>query len=155
MSWLIVGTVPKEDSPLYQGPCELNGGLLHLEGLAAPVARGTPALLATACLASRILGSDPPEALLVGDTGRGEGSLRIYRHLFETIANLPADLLVFHYLQPDVDWHNRIYWKLEERNKRPLLVADAGYMYVGQDERLCLQLRPFHTRCRRDGLSGR
>jgi hypothetical protein len=132
MSWLIVGTVPKEDFPLYQGPCELNAGFLHLKGLAAPVARGTPALLATACLASRILGSDAPEALLVGDTGRGAGSLRIYRHHFERIDDLPTDLLVFHYLQPDVDWHNRIYWKLEERSKRPLLVADAGYMYVAK-----------------------
>jgi len=132
MSWLIVGTVPKEDFPLYQGPCELKAGFLHLEGLAAPVARGTPALLATACLASRILGSDAPEALLVGDTGRGAGSLRIYRHLFERIDDLPTDLLVFHYLQPDVDWHNRIYWKLEERSRRPLLVADAGYMYVAK-----------------------
>jgi len=40
--------------------------------------------------------------------------------------------MVFHYLQPDVDWHNRVFMHLEELAPRPILVADAGFMYVAK-----------------------
>jgi NAD(P)H-hydrate repair Nnr-like enzyme with NAD(P)H-hydrate dehydratase domain len=37
--------------------------------------------------------------------------------------------MTFHYLQPDVDWHNRVLFTIEELTPKPLLVADAGFMY--------------------------
>ncbi len=40
--------------------------------------------------------------------------------------------LLFHYLQPDVDWHNRILMAIDDLPLRPLLMADAGYMYVAK-----------------------
>jgi hypothetical protein len=132
MSWLIVGTVPREEFPLVLGPCAYNGGSLQVDGHDIPVARGTPALLATACLASRVLGIEAPWALLAGDTGRGQGSRQVYARLVASIPELDLKGVTFHYLQPDVEWHNRILWKLEERTPRPLLVADAGFMYVAK-----------------------
>ncbi|MCU0588171.1 MAG: sugar kinase [Syntrophobacteraceae bacterium] len=132
MSWLIVGTVPREDFPLYRGPCRVESGSLRLGGLSVPIRRGTPALLAAACTAAGFLGTEPPQALLAGDIGRGVGSDRIYRHLGSDTALSSLDLLVFHYLQPDVDGHNRVYMALEECDPRPILAADAGFMYVAK-----------------------
>ncbi|MBP8645093.1 MAG: sugar kinase [Syntrophobacteraceae bacterium] len=132
MSWLIVGTIPREDFPLYEGPCRFADGRLHLDGHILPIARGTPALLAAACITSRILGIEPPRTLLGGDIGRGEGSIQVYQHLAKNLPVLSPELLVYHYLLPDVDWHNRVYLNIEELEKRPLLVADAGYMYAAK-----------------------
>ena len=132
MSWLIIGTVPYESFPLVLSQCRLAGNQLHLNNETVSVSRGTPALLAAACLGAEVLGLQPPTAMLVGDTGRGEGSVRLYRHLVETFSERSEKVLVFHYLQPDVDWHNRILLKLDDLSNRPILVADAGYMYVAK-----------------------
>ncbi|WP_244071807.1 hypothetical protein, partial [Bradyrhizobium sp. Ce-3] len=96
------------------------------------IARGTPALLAAACITAGVLGIEPPRTLLGGDIGRGNGSALIYKHLTENLPLLAPDLLVYHYLQPDVDWHNRVYLCIEDLEKKPLLVADAGFMYVAK-----------------------
>lgn len=132
MRWLIIGTVPRDDFPLYGGPCRLDDGRLHLGEHILPIARGTPALLATALLASRVLGIEAPRALLAGDTGQGRGSGEVYGHLCRNLGELAPELLVFHYLQPDVDWHNRVYIALEELEESPVTIADAGYMYVAK-----------------------
>jgi NAD(P)H-hydrate repair Nnr-like enzyme with NAD(P)H-hydrate dehydratase domain len=132
MSWLIVGTVPQEDFPLYEGSCRLENGCLRLEGCTVSIARGTPALLAAACITADVLGIEPPRALLAGDIGRGNGSILIYKHLIERLHILLPELLIYHYLQPDVDWHNRVHLSTEALEKKPILVADAGYMYVAK-----------------------
>ena len=132
MSWVIVGTVPREDFPLYEGPCRLADGRLHLDGRPLSIARGTPALLAAACITTGVLGIEPPRTLLAGDTGRGHGSSLIYQYLSKRLDVLLPELIVYHYLQPDVDWHNRVYLSIEALEKKPLLIADAGYMYVAK-----------------------
>ena len=33
---------------------------------------------------------------------------------------------------PDVDWHNRVLFALEEMRPRPILIADAGFMYAAK-----------------------
>lgn len=132
MRWLIVGTVPREDFPLYEGPCRLTVEGLHLGEHRIPVKRGTPALLAAACSAADVLGTASPEVLLVGDIGHGRGSARIYEHLARSFDFGSVDLMVFHYLQPDVDGHNRFYMRLEDIDPWPLLIADAGFMYVAK-----------------------
>jgi len=40
--------------------------------------------------------------------------------------------LVFHYLQPDMDWHNRILFRIDDMENRPVLIADAGFMYAAK-----------------------
>lgn len=132
MSWLIVGTIPHDDFPLYYGPCLIENSRLHFGENCVPIRRGTPALLGAACMAAKLLGIDPPEVLLAGDTGRGKGSTLIYRHFEKNIESLSPDLIVFHYLQPDIDGHNRVYMSIEELDKKPILIADAGFMYVAK-----------------------
>jgi hypothetical protein len=106
---------------------------LAVAGRPVRVARGTPALAAAACMACAVLGQAPPHALLAGDIGLGQGSRAAYARLLELLDAPPAwPGITFHYLQPDLDWHNRILLRIEELASRPLLVADAGYMYVAK-----------------------
>jgi NAD(P)H-hydrate repair Nnr-like enzyme with NAD(P)H-hydrate dehydratase domain len=132
MSWLILGTVPYEGFPLFDCACKVHNGFISLGEGRVPIARGTPALLAAACIASEVLGTERPRALVAGDIGKGDGSRRVHEYFSKTLPDRQEDLMVFHYLQPDVDWHNRILWQIEELSKKPLLIADAGYMYVAK-----------------------
>ncbi len=132
MSWLIVGTVPRADFSLFWGHYDVQGGIIDASGLRVDVARGTPALMATALVAARSMGIEPPEALVIGDTGSGQGSRTLYAHLVENVDRVGHAGVTFHYLMPDVVWHNKILWGLEELARRPVLVADAGFMYVAK-----------------------
>ncbi|NVM21072.1 MAG: sugar kinase [Desulfobacterales bacterium] len=129
---VLIGTVPDNDFPLVSGTAVLNGNSLWLEGHEISIKRGTPALIAAASMVCEALGIDAPFSFLAGDTGLGDGSRKLYEHLKAGIASLDAGVICFHYLQPDVDRHNRVLWALEEKGKLPVLIADAGYMYVAK-----------------------
>jgi len=128
----IVGTVPSEDFPMVEGEVSLKGDNLYIRGLQLPVSRGTPALAAAAVSTCKSLGSHLPYAYLVGDTGLGEGSRRLYQYLVDNIKDVKASVFAFHYLQPDVDWHNKVLFAVEEIEPKPLLIADAGFMYAAK-----------------------
>jgi ADP-dependent NAD(P)H-hydrate dehydratase / NAD(P)H-hydrate epimerase len=137
MSWLIVGSVPRADFPLVRGDFRLQDDTLILNGRHAGeqrirVARGTPALMAVAAAAAEVLGIPAPQALVAGDVGTGEGSRAVYGHLVENIDQIDHAGLTFHYLLPDIAWHNQVLWALEARNPAPLLAADAGFMYAAK-----------------------
>jgi hypothetical protein len=129
---LIVGTVPEADFPLIEGEARLTGPNLAVAGREIPVNRGTAALLAAAAATLACLDQPPPHACLAGDTGVGQGSRLLYEHLVSTLPHRQFGVLCFHYLQPDVDWHNRVLFAIQEMNPRPLLIADAGFMYVAK-----------------------
>jgi ADP-dependent NAD(P)H-hydrate dehydratase / NAD(P)H-hydrate epimerase len=129
----IVGTVPDLDFPLTHGPVELVDGRLHIEGRTVAVNRGTPALIAAAIKASETLGGGRRiYAFLAGDIGRGEGSRRLYDFLVHHIERFALDVLTFHYLLPDVDWHNKVLFAVEAMKHKPVLIADAGFMYAAK-----------------------
>ncbi|MDQ7033103.1 MAG: NAD(P)H-hydrate dehydratase [Desulfonauticus sp.] len=127
----IVGTVPEESFPLSTGEVSLDKDKLCIQGRSVPVNRGTPALMAAAIKVCQIFNTEPPFGYLIGDIGLGFGSKKLYEYL---IQNIPSQLkiITFHYLQPDVDWHNRILFALEECASRPILIADAGFMYMAK-----------------------
>ena len=135
MAWMICGTVPDASFPLTGGRWRLDGGFLHAEGGGiAPlsVQRGTPALLGTALLTCETLGVEPPTALLAGDTGNGDGSRKLYSRLAASPSLSGVRGITFHYLFPNLDGHNRVLMALEETDPKPVLVADAGFMYVAK-----------------------
>lgn len=132
MSWLIVGTLPYEGFPLVEAPCFLEDGKLRVGDHAVSVARGTAALAAAACLTAEVLGIGRPCVLLAGDIGRGDGSIVVYRRMIDRVSEGGEQLIAFHYLLPDVQWHDRILMRLEHLKEKPSLVADAGYMYVAK-----------------------
>ncbi|MFO7875180.1 MAG: NAD(P)H-hydrate dehydratase [Desulfovermiculus sp.] len=128
----VIGTVPEDDFPLVCGRAEFGASGLRIEGKYIDVNRGTPALLAAACLMLQTLGQEPPLAFLVGDTGLGHGSRRLYAHLAEHMADHAPSSMVFHYLQPDVDGHGRVLLAVQDLKIRPKLIADAGFMYAAK-----------------------
>ena len=135
--WCIAGTLPDPDFVLchagLEGESMVAGGLLHLpDGQVVPVQRGTAALAATAILACRELGIAPPRLLLAGDPGSGAGSRAIYAWLEQNLAGLSPAGLTFHYLFPDQDWHNRVLMAAQALAVPPIMVADAGFMYVAK-----------------------
>jgi ADP-dependent NAD(P)H-hydrate dehydratase / NAD(P)H-hydrate epimerase len=132
MPLMVVGTVPYEGFPVTHEDCTLENGKLKMGSERVPVLRGTPALIAAACVASKTLGLERPRAILAGDIGRGDGSRQVYAHICDHLRDSSEEIIVFHYLQPEVDWHNRILMKIDDLPNRPLLVADAGYMYVAK-----------------------
>jgi hypothetical protein len=128
----LIGTVPEEDFPLVSGTASLKGPRLSLDGRETPINRGTPALVAAASVACETLGLSTPFSFLVGDEGVGHGSRKLYDHLKTHLPAAGAEVITFHYLQPDVDWHNRILLALEEKGTLPVMIADAGYMYAAK-----------------------
>ncbi len=141
MRWLICGTIPDPGQGLVRGRAEARldaAGLgLTVAGpdgakLSLPVVRGTPALAAAFAVLARALGNDGPEVLLAGDTGRGEGSRLVYRALHGALPGCAGWGITFHYLLPDLDWHSRLLAALEDVTPRPVLCADAGFMYAAK-----------------------
>jgi hypothetical protein len=130
--WIIVGTVPDESFGLVHGPCVLDAAGLAVDGVHVPVRRGTPALLAAACAACAALGLEPPQALLAGDAGRGQGSGAAYALLAGELPCWTPRGLTFHYLFPDLAGHDRVLLAALALPEKPLLVADAGFMYAAK-----------------------
>lgn len=128
----IVGTVPDPDFPLVKGRARIKGDKIIVKGNAFDINRGTPALLAAAARAARVLGQPEPYVFLAGDTGLGHGSAKIYKHLVNCLGKSNFNAIVFHYLQPDVDWHNKVLFAVKEMQRAPALIADAGFMYAAK-----------------------
>ena len=128
----IVGTVPDADLGLLHGPARMDGGRVTVAGRELEVQRGTPALLAAALQVAAHLRRPEIHASLAGDTGRGDGSRHLYDWLCRHLPDCICSVLVFHYLQPDVDWHGRVLLAIEQMTRPPILIADAGFMYAAK-----------------------
>ncbi|HDR17079.1 MAG TPA: sugar kinase [Desulfobacteraceae bacterium] len=128
----IVGTVPDPDFPVVEGKVSVNGESVCIGAFSAPVNRGTPALLAASVAAAGVMGLGEVWAFLVGDLGTGSGSRSLYSYLEKNLPSRNLSVLLFHYLQPDVDWHNKVLFAVQEMNPRPVLIADAGFMYAAK-----------------------
>ena len=128
----VVGTVPDQDFPLAAGKVTLQGDRIHIQGNEVTVNRGTPALLASAIKTAEALGQPEPFGYLVGDIGLGDGSRLLYEYITKHISEYDFHTIVFHYVQPDVDWHNKVLFAVEEMTRQPILIADAGFMYAAK-----------------------
>jgi len=128
----VVGTVPEHDFPLLAGNVTLENGNICIQGKRVNIDRGTPALLAAAAKVAEFLGREAPFAYLVGDIGHGDGSKKLYQHLSEHLKQTGFHTMAFHYIQPLVEWHNRIFTTIEKMIPAPVLIADAGYMYMAK-----------------------
>ncbi|MBW1903002.1 MAG: sugar kinase, partial [Deltaproteobacteria bacterium] len=110
----VVGTVPDQEFPLLTGEVTLVDDEICIQEKRVSVTRGTPALLAAAIKTAEVLGQEAPFCYLVGDIGLGDGSRRLYEHLSTHLHEAHFTALTFHYLQPDVDWHNRVMFAIED-----------------------------------------
>jgi hypothetical protein len=128
----VVGTVPENDFPLLAGKVTFENGNICIKGKKININRGTPALLAAAAKTAESLGQEEPFAYLIGDIGRGDGSKKLYQYLVENLKQTNFRTMAFHYLQPIVDWHNRILAIIQKMIPKPVLIADAGSMYMAK-----------------------
>ncbi|MBU1344177.1 MAG: sugar kinase [Proteobacteria bacterium] len=128
----VVGTIPDPDFPLTVGKVVMEANRLCIDGRHVPVNRGTPALLGAMVNTLKVVGQKDIIGFIAGDIGLGDGSRKLYQYLVEKGPKMDFHTLAFHYLQPDVDWHNRILFMLNDLQKKPVLIADAGYMYAAK-----------------------
>jgi ADP-dependent NAD(P)H-hydrate dehydratase / NAD(P)H-hydrate epimerase len=130
--FVIVGTVPDSKFPLVLGEAELTGDSVSVQGHKIPVNRGTPALIAAAIKTAQVTGKGKVFAWLAGDIGLGDGSRKLYKTITETVMHHDFDVITFHYLLPDADWHAKVIFAIQEMKKKPVLIADAGFMYAAK-----------------------
>ncbi len=132
--WLIVGTSPQlPKGHLAYGKYDVATCRITLStGDIVSVERGFETLAATADTICKSLNTEPPLILCASDQGSGDGSKKAYAYLIEHLKEINPTGITFHYLFPDVDWHNKVLMSIEELPKRPVLVADAGFMYVAK-----------------------
>jgi sugar/nucleoside kinase (ribokinase family) len=136
----VVGTVPDREFPLVSGEVSLEDNVICIQGKKVSVNRGTPALLAAAIKTCEVLDQPAPFGYLVGDIGQGDGSRHLYKYLNQNLGKCDPqsksrtsfNTLAFHYLQPDVDGHNRVLFAIDRMAQRPVLIADAGFMYAAK-----------------------
>ncbi|MBE0425920.1 MAG: sugar kinase [Nitrospirae bacterium] len=128
----VVGTIPDKEFPLTSGPVLLNDDHINIRDKAVNINRGTPALLAAAVETLKFMKKPNPVGYLIGDIGLGDGSRRLYKFLTENLKSASFHTITFHYLQPDVDWCNKVILTIEDMSQRPILIADAGFMYVAK-----------------------
>ena len=129
---LIAGTVPVNDMPLIQGRVEREKEYLSVEGYNLPCTQGTMAMVSAALTTTSYLGLEPPRVLLAGDTGTGKGSRLLYQYLIEHVCELAPGVLVLHYALPIITLMQRLYTAIEKCRPRPVLIADAGFMYAAK-----------------------
>ena len=128
----IVGTVPDLQLPLIHGKVRLVDNRIEINGRHIAVNRCTQALIGAALKASECLQCPEIYAFLVGDIGKGDGSRNLYAFLAQHLHEFDFKVLTFHYLQPDVDWHNKVLFTVETMQNRPIMIADAGFMYAAK-----------------------
>jgi hypothetical protein len=128
----IIGTVPIKDFPLVAGEASLHDDIICIQGERITINRGTPALMAATIKAGEFLGQPAPHGYLVGDIGLGDGSRRLYEYLIAHLGESDFDMITLHYILPNVEYHNRLLFVMEEMPERPILIADAGSMYAAK-----------------------
>ena len=128
----IIGTIPDNNFPLVTGMVQVKGDRLFVDSKSVPVNRGTPALIAAAVETLKYLEQPNPYCYLVGDIGDGEGCKRLYSHLADNLSRTKMQTIAFHYYQPDVGWFKKVVEEIKKIDVRPVLIADAGFMYVAK-----------------------
>lgn len=126
---VIAGTIPIDGMPLTQGSCiyqkdRFTIGDYVLEG--KYVTLGTAAMASAASVTCQTLGIDPPHLITYGDTGMGDGTIKILDYLSQEIGNLKADVLTLHYLLPTKEPFVKLVDAMDNLEKRPFFIADAG-----------------------------
>ena len=126
---VLVGTIPIDDMPLTHGKCRYTGDSLQIGEYTLQgeyVTLGTAAMISAAAATCQAVGTDEPHAVVVGDTGMGEGNQKLFQYLTRNIAEIKPDVLTLHYILPTRDLFINFINEVYKMEKRPFLIADAG-----------------------------
>ena len=129
---LLAGAVPIDKLPLLIGKIEVSGEGVRIGGQDLAINRGCEAMMSAACLICQEYGVENPVGLVAGDIGKREGSEKVYAHLAENLPHLGARILTLHYIMPDLKRNKKVLATIETMEEKPILIADAGSMYVAK-----------------------
>ncbi len=129
---VLVGAVPVKDLSLSLGEVSLVEQGITVNGRPLDTDRGTAAMLTVVCTVCQEIGLKNPMGVIAGDMGTRQGSMMIYDYLAENVSDLDASVLTFHYIMPDMAKNKKVLEKIDSLEKRPVLIADAGSMYVAK-----------------------
>jgi len=131
-SILLAGTIPGNDTSLLTGTATFENNRLFIGKAEIPMNRGTAAMIAAVCKTVQHLNCQMPYCVLGNDIGTKIGSRNVYRYLVKNRKNLPYDIFGLHYIIPDIGLHNQVMTAIRKIDPKPVLVADAGFMYVAK-----------------------
>jgi len=129
---LLVGPIPIRDLPFSLGHVEFTGEGFRVDSQLLDVNRGTAAMMSAAYSICREFGLESPMGMVAGDIGTRAGSVKIYDYLANNLELEDVSVLTLHYIMPDIARNKKFLKELETLNKRPILIADAGAMYVAK-----------------------
>ncbi len=129
---LLTGSVPVDGLPLLIGEIGISESGITIDGTPLAINRGCEAMMKAASLVCRELGVDRPHGLVAGDIGKRDGSEKIYHYLIDNLAAMDVDILTFHYMMPDLKLNKLVLAAVDTMARRPVLIADAGSMYVAK-----------------------
>jgi NAD(P)H-hydrate repair Nnr-like enzyme with NAD(P)H-hydrate dehydratase domain len=129
---LLAGTIPVKDLPLLMGRIELTEQGVKVDNQVLDINRGTAAMIFAAYMICRGYGLENPFGIVAGDIGASDGSLKIYDYLAKNLQQMDVSVLTFHYIMPNIKSNKKVLEKIDSLKKRPVLIADAGGMYVAK-----------------------
>ena len=129
---LLVGTIPIKNLPLLLGKVELTEQGVVIDNQDLDINRGTAAMIASAYTICREYGLEGPMGMVAGDIGARDGSVKIYEYLADKLSQMDVSVLTIHYIMPDINWNKKVLEKIGKLDERPVLIADAGGMYVAK-----------------------
>lgn len=129
---LLTGTIPGDDLSLLTGTASFNNNRLFIGETELSMNRGTAAMIAAVCKTVQHLNGKMPYCILGHDIGTKDGSRNVYRYLVKNRKQLNYDIFGLHYIIPDIGLHNQVMSAIRKIDPRPILVADAGFMYVAK-----------------------
>ncbi len=89
-------------------------------------------MIGAVCATAEFFGDSSPECVIGGDIGTRDGSREVYRHLIKHLPKAHADTLCLHYIIPDIGLHNQVLTAVRKMHAKPVMIADAGFMYVAK-----------------------
>ena len=129
---LIVGTVPIKDLPLTIGEARVVGDLLVVNDYNISCIQGTASMINAAVKTTEYFNINKPQVLIAGDIGEGKGSREIYRYLIKNLKVISPSILTLHYCMPYITMITKLCEVINELNKKPIMIADAGSMYAAK-----------------------
>lgn len=129
---IIAGIIPIPDIPLLTGFADQEQDSIVVSGYTIPCGQGTAAMISAALAVTDHLDIDPPQVVLAGDTGSGDGSQKVYQYLIDNVERLQPKVLALHYWMPNLELMHSLYEKIEKCKLRPILIADAASMYTAK-----------------------
>jgi NAD(P)H-hydrate repair Nnr-like enzyme with NAD(P)H-hydrate dehydratase domain len=129
---LISGTIPCYVGQVITGKAYYESWNILIDKRSLPVSRGTAALVGAAAITCRHLGMQPPHVLLAGDIGQKTTGALIYESLQAFLEKTQVHTLTLHYLMPNICHHKSLMKSIQKQKTKPILIADAGAMYVAK-----------------------